>query len=200
MRVISLVAGIAIALAGGADGLADEVEDQVDLGKQLYQEEDYRGAVEELQYAISQIQEKLNEEYMALLPEPLEGWRADEAQAQTAGMAMLGGGTQISRDYFPQDGKGQIQVQIIADSPMLTAMSMMIGNPIMMQGDRSTKPYRKGRIKGMIKENGNNIEITLLLANRILVVVKGTRVESTEPVEAYLDAMDLRAIEKAFLG
>jgi hypothetical protein len=200
MRVISLVAGIVLALAGGGQALADEVGEQIDLGKELYQEGDFRGAVEELQYAISQIQQKLNEEYMTLLPDPLEGWRADEAQAQTAGMAMMGGGTQISRDYYAQEDNGQVNIQILANSPMLAAMSMMIGNPMMMQGERDTKPYRKGRTKGMIKENAKNIEITLLVANRVLITVKGSRVDSKEPVEAYLDAMDLRAVEKAFAG
>ncbi len=198
-RVVAamLVAGMSVA----GTALADEVEEQIDLGRQLYGEGDYRGSVEELQYAISQIQEKLNEQYMELLPEPLEGWQADEPQAQSGGgMAMFGGGTQVSRDYRNEQGAGQIHVQILADSPMLAAMSMMIGNPMLMQGEQGTKAYRKGRTKGMIKSRGGNVEITLLVANRILVTVKGSNVSGKEPVEAYLDAMDLRAIEKAFSG
>jgi hypothetical protein len=199
MRTKTMVAGALLLALANPLAQADEVEEQIDLGKQLYGEGDFRGAVDELQYAVSQIQEKLNEVYMELLPEPLEGWRADAPQAQTAGMAMLGGGTQISRSYYT-DGGGQVEIQIIADSPMLTAMSMMIGNPAMMQGEKGTKPYRKGRIKGMIKEQRDNIEISLLVANRILITASGSGVKDKAVVESYLDAMDLRAIEKAFIG
>lgn len=199
MKTKTLVVAVSLLILASPLAQADEVLEQIDLGKELYGEGDFRGAVEELQYAISQIQEKLNEEYMGLLPEALDGWRADEPQAQTAGLAMLGGGTQISRSYH-KDGGGQVEVQIIADSPMLTAMSMMIGNPAMMQGEKGTKPYRQGRTKGMIKEQGNKIEISLLVANRILVTVSGSGVENKEIVESYLNAMDLRAIEKAFVG
>lgn len=182
--------------------VADEVEDQIDQAKGLYGEGLYRDALQELQYAIAQIQEKLNDSYVDLLPDPLPGWRAEAAEALTGGMMMMGGGTQLTRDYYQESGGAHVSIQLMADSPMLSAMSMMIANPMMMQVDPGTKPYRAGRSRGMIKhqQGTRTWEITLMIANRILVIVSGSDLGDKGPVEAYLNALDMAEIEKAFLG
>jgi len=85
---------------------------------------------------------------------------------------------------------------------MLGAMSMMLANPMMMQADPGTKPYRVGRNRGMIKhqQGTRSSEITLMIANRILVIVSGSDLSDEGPVEAYMKALDTARIEKAFLG
>ena len=49
-----------------------------------------------LQFAVAGIQEKINLALLELLPAPLEGWNADEPQAQSAGMAAMFTGTKES--------------------------------------------------------------------------------------------------------
>ncbi len=191
---------LAATLAAAPALYADEVTEQIDLGVQAYNGGELRQAVQELQYAIAQIQELLNSQYTRLMPEPLAGWTADEAEAQSAGMAMMGGGTQVSRQYRKEGAGGSVQVQLMADSPFLQAMSMMLSNPMMMQSDPSTKLYRLGKYRGMIKhqKNSERWEISLMVANRILVQATGEGLESKAPAEAYLKAVDLQAVEKAF--
>ena len=115
-------------------------------------------------------------------------------------MAMMGGGTQVSRSYHQEGSNARVELQVTADSPFLQAMSMMLSNPMLMQSDPSTKMYRLGRHLGMIKHrpNSEEWEISLLLAGRILVQSKGSGLQSKEPAEAYLKAMDLKAVEQAF--
>ncbi len=188
------------ALAAAPVLSADEVTEQIDLGVQAYKGGELRQAVQELQYAIAQIQEVLNDQYTKLMPEPLAEWTADEPEAQSAGMAVMGGGTQVSRQYRKEGTRESVKIQLMADSPFLQAMSMMLSNPMMMQSDPSMKLYRLGKYRGMIKhqKDSKRWEISLMVANRILVQVSGEGLESKAPAEAYLEALDLQAVEKAF--
>jgi len=113
---------------------------------------------------------------------------------------MMGGGTTVSRDYFDEASRASVTIQLMADSPFLQAMSMMLSNPMMMQSDPSAKLYRLGRHRGMIKHqpNSDRWEISLMLANRILVQVTGKGVKSKDILETYLKALDLDAVKKAF--
>ncbi len=192
--LLSAALGVATALP------ADEISEQITLGLQAYQAGELRQSTQELQYAIAQIQEKLDSQYTTLLPDPLPGWNAGEAQAQSGGLAMMGGGTQVSREYTKDGGSEQVQIQLMADSPFLQAMSMMLSNPMMMQSDPDTKLYRHGRYRGMLKHRANSDqwEISLMVANRILVQVSGSGMPSKDAVEAYLEALDLDKIERAF--
>lgn len=179
---------------------ADEVTDQIDSARGAYSQGDLRQAVQGLQDAIVRIQEKLQGNYGALMPEPLAGWRAEAAESQTLGMAMLGGGTQVSRRYLKEDTGESVQVQIMADSPFLPMMAMVLSNPMMIQSDPSTKLYRHGAYRGTLKHEAGSDqwEISLLVANRILVQVEGQGLKGPEAVEGYLKAIDLQAVEKAF--
>lgn len=179
---------------------ADEVTEQIDAARGAYTKGELRQAVQNLQDAIVHIQEKLGGTYGALMPAPLPGWRAEAVESQTLGMAMLGGGTQVSRRYLKEGTGESVQVQITADSPILPMMAMMISNPMMMQSDPTTKLYRHGAHRGTIKHEAGSghWEISLLVANRILVQVEGQGLKGQEPVESYLKAIDLQAVEKAF--
>jgi len=180
---------------------ADEVTDQLDVAREAYEAGNLSQSVDELNYAISQIQEKLNSSYVKLLPEPLEGWTASEATSATGGLAALGGGTTMTRSYSSSDG-GSVEIQVIANSPLIQGMSMMLSNPMLMQMDPSTKPYRYKGSKGMIKHaaGSSDYQISLMVGNSIMVQVEGSGLASKEPVIAYLKAMDLKAIKEAFAG
>lgn len=180
---------------------ADDVTDQLDSAREAYESGDLRSAVQTLQFAVAGIQEKINLDLLKLLPEPLEGWRADEPEAQSAGMAAMIAGTSLSRRYF-QDAAAEVKVSITADSPLLSMMTMMISSPMMMQADPGARVYSLGAHRGMIKhEQGtNDWEINLMVDGKILLQVSGRGVKGKETVEAYLKAIDLAAVQQAFAG
>lgn len=191
--------------------LADDIDEQVQRGLKAYAEKNYRGAIHELQFAISQIQEKLNAQYVTLLPEPLAGWQADNAEAQTTPAALFGGGTTISRRYHKAGGNQarveqtgvdqQVNIEILADSPMMQALSMFIMNPAMMTSEPGTRPYHYQQYKGIIKHEKDKKggEINLIVANRILVKVTGENLPDDKPLEDYLKAIDFKKME-ALMG
>ncbi|MCG6860159.1 MAG: hypothetical protein LJE70_02560, partial [Chromatiaceae bacterium] len=164
-----------------------------------YDAGELRKAVQSLQFAVAGIQEKLNLELLKLLPEPLAGWQADEPQAQSAGMAAMITGTNLSRRYFRDDG-AEVNINIMADSPLLPMMSMMLSNPMMMQTNPDTKIYTYAGQRGTIKheKDSGEWEVSLLVGNKVLVKIDGSGSQDKESVEAYLKAIDLDAVQKAF--
>lgn len=191
-------AGLLALVAGGS--VADEVTDQIDAGRKAYNSGELRQAVQELQFAVAGIQQRLNERYVKLLPSPLAGWKADEAESQGAGMAGILVGTAVTRRYYKEDTGENIEINLLADSPMLQAMIMMMSNPMLLQSEPGTKPYRHQGHSGLLKQDKPNDswELSLIVANRILVQISGHALKDKEPLELYLKAMDLPAIEKAF--
>ena len=175
---------------------ADEVEDQIRQGLQAYQSQDYRAAVDELNYAIAYIQEKLNSKNSKLLPEPLKGWTASEIENASGAMSMMGMGSHMSRSY--QHGNERIEISITAGSPMVAGALAMINNPMMLSGNPNMKPFRYHHIKGIKEVSGQRIEITLAIAGQIMIQLSGSNTGEAV-IKQYLDAMNFDAIKKSFL-
>ncbi len=173
---------------------ADEIEDQIQRGVKAYQDGQHREAIQELQFAISQMQELLNKKYLTLLPEPPEGWEAEESQAQTMPAAILGGGTSLSRSY--RRGDESVEITMMADSPLLASLSMMLSNPAMLSAGGNVRPYRYESYRGIMEKQDNGAEISLLVANRVLVKLSGDNIEGEKTLEGFLEAMDFKKIEQ----
>ena len=177
---------------------ADKVTEQIELGLEAYNDKDYQAAIDELQYAISQIQSKLDKDNAQLLPEPLEGWTAKDVEHNNAAMAMLGGGgTHMSKRY--SKNRETVEISISANSPMVTGLGAMINNPMLLRSDPNAEPFRYQRNKGIKRKEGNRVEITLMLAGQILLQLKGQNLNDEAVLEAFLEAMDLKAIKLALL-
>lgn len=196
-----LIAAMTLALSLASPTSADEITDQLETAGSEYASGELRKAVQTLQFAVASIQEKINLDLLKLLPEPREGWQADEPQAQSAGMAAMIAGTNLTRRYFRDDG-AQVEIGIMADSPLMPMMTMMLSNPMMMQANPAARIYSHNGQRGMIQhEKGSDSwEISLLVANQILVKVEASGLTDQESVEAYLKAIDLDAVQKAFGG
>lgn len=179
---------------------ADEVEDRLQLGLELYSQGKYREAAQELQFALSEIQAKRDASYTELLPAPLEGWRGGEPTTGGSSLGVLNVGANVSRDYYPLVGTGRARVQIIGDSPMVAALAMVLANPMLAQMDPDSEPYRHQGQPGMVKHaaGSRQWEITLLVGGRVLVTVTTDDVDDRGVAEAYLNAIDLDEVEDAF--
>jgi hypothetical protein len=198
-RLLPIVAGL-IALSLAAPLCADEITDQIDAARDSYEEGELRAAIQGLQFAVAGIQEKVNLSLLQLLPEPLEGWKAEEPEASSSGMAAMITGTSLTRHYYRDDG-ADLDITITADSPFLSMLTMMLSNPMLLQTDPANRVYSHAGRRGMIKhdKDADSWELSLTGNNNVLIQVTGNRTDR-ETVEAYVKAMDLDAIEKAFSG
>lgn len=186
----------AVLLLSSLGAVADDVSDQIELGLEAYQSNDYKVAIDELNYAIAQMQEKLNQENASLLPEALPGWSAGQVENGSAAMAMMGGGSNMSRDYMK--GNQSVTLSVTAGSPMMAAALTMINNPMLLNSDPSMKTYRYKRNKGMLQQSDGDIEITLSVLGQIMVQASGSNTDEAT-VKQYLDAMDFSQLQEALL-
>jgi len=185
LTTAALLAGLYASMA-----MADEVTDQIQEGLKAYEKGDLDTATIALDTAATLIRQQQANSLSGVLPEPLPGWSADEAETSSAGAAMLGGGLHAERTYRKEDE--QVNVSVVGNSPMLQAMSMMFANPAMMGGDAKLLIV-DGR-KVIQKKEDHSLQA--MIANNFLVTVEGGDGTADESVKAYFEAIDFEALEK----
>lgn len=185
----------AAALALSVCVQADPVTDQIDKAKALYQEGKFSQALQELQFAAAQVGDRIAEIYIESLPAPLAGWKADEPESQTAAMALVGGGISVKRRYYQDDGPS-VEVEMVSDSPMLSAALIWVSNPALMSGGRAI--LVKGE-KGAEEwnESDRSGKITFVIDSRLLLTVSGNSLTSKAPLSAYAEGIDFAKLRAA---
>ena len=173
---------------------ADDIEDSIREGLEYYKNGDYTEAAGSLNYAAQLIQQKKGESLQSLLPEPLKGWAADDAESQAMGASMMGGGLTASRHYSRDDSS--VDIQIMTDSPMLQAMMMMFSNPMIAASDGGKMEKINGQ-KAIVKyqESEQRGDINIVAANRFLITVEGYDVSASD-LKAYAAAIDYKKLEE----
>lgn len=177
---------------------ADEVTDQLDAAKASYEAGELRAAAESLSSAVEAIRAQITAGLLTLFPPPFEGWTADEAQSQSGGLASMLTGTHLSRRYVREDG-AEVNLTLMADSPMMPMLTMAISMPFMMQANQDLKTYSLKGERGMMEHTpgSQTYKVTLMVGNRLLLQGEGSGLADAAPVEQYLQALDLEAIQKA---
>jgi hypothetical protein len=171
---------------------ADDVTDAIDEAMQYYQDGKYSDAMTSLNYASQLIGQKKGGDLQSFLPQPLDGWEAEEATSQSMGAAMLGGGISAERQY--NKGSSSVRIQIVTDSPMLQSMMMMFGNPMLAGADGGKLEKIAGE-KAIVKYNAadKSGDIKLVIANRFLVTLDGNDA-SLEDLKAYASTIDYKKL------
>lgn len=171
----------------------------------------YKQAQMSLQDAINEINNELAQQIIGLLPEEINGLKANKSDDNTnsSAMGMMGGGMTISRKYAAEDNKVTAEVSIIANSPMISSLSMFINNPALMSSSGNQKSVRVGTRRAMLKkdngtsydDNGNskdvlNFELSVLLG-QTLVTVKGDSFDTEQTFIAFYQKIDFEKLAKA---
>ena len=178
---------------------ADEIMEQMNEAIKAYQDKDYKGAMDELKFITAQLQKMDAAENQKLLPAPLDGWKMKEGDnGGQAVMSMLGGGGTSMQAIYTK-GSENIEIQIMANSPMISMMSMAISNPALMAADPTSTPFRYKRNKGVKKKEGTNTEISLLISGQILIKLTGENLKDDKVLEDYLDHIDIKALKSNLL-
>ena len=163
---------------------ADEVEETMAAALEAYRAGDIKAAKEEIDF-VSQLLGQLKAEGLkGFLPEPLEGWTREDNETQN--VAAFGGGQMASANY--SNGSDQLEIQLMADNQMVTAMATMFGNAAMMGAMGTVK--RINRQKLVLTNDG---EIQSLINNRILVQISGSADADTKL--AFFEALDMDGLK-----
>ena len=171
---------------------ADDVSDQIKEALKAYEKHDLSLTAAALDAASSLLRQQKGENLKGMLPEPMPGWTATDAESATVANAMLGGGTNVSRTY-KKDNKS-LEISFIADSPMMQGLGSLITSGLMTGGD-SKLVVIDGR-KVTFDKNENSYTT---MVGKVLVSVKGRGLDDAS-LRAYLKAIKFSDIEKASAG
>lgn len=169
---------------------ADEVTDQINEALAAYQKKDMATALAALDAAANLMRQARGDAFKTVLPKPLPGWTAEDAEVNVVAAAIMGGGITASRKYRKDDQ--QVEVEIIADSPIVQSMSAVLNSPLMAMSGAS-QVVIGGRRMAYMKDD--NAYVTMI-ADRVLVKISASHGVPDEALRGYVAAMDFTAVEK----
>lgn len=189
---VRLLLTVILAVLAGA-GHADEVTDAIEEGLEAYKDKDFSAAGESLMYAAQLIRQRKSKQLQKLLPDAPSGWKANTSKDNVSATGVMGGAVMAERRY--KKGSSSVTVSLTTDSPMLQSMAMMFANPMIASsgGARLTKIKRNKAIV-KYKESNQRGEVTLIVDNKVLVAVKGSKVGEDELLE-FAKAIDYKALK-----
>lgn len=180
-----LALGVAAAPVAGP-AAADEVTDTIESALEAYRDGNVTAAREDIDYAAKLLAAMRAESLAKLLPPALPGWtRADADDEESGGMmAMLGGGTAAAATYAKDDGT-EIEINLMASSPMVSGIAAMVRSMGAMGG---SKPMRIQRTE-FIESDG---DLQGVVDGKVMISVAGDA--TTDEKKAYLETMDFDAL------
>ncbi|NBB98713.1 MAG: hypothetical protein GVY34_11225 [Alphaproteobacteria bacterium] len=164
---------------------ADPFLDAMTAAIEAYQDGDMVYAQDELNEAQRLLAAMKADGLSAYLPDAPDGWTREIDTEANAMMAMLGGGTSANATYSGPEGS--FTINLIADSPMVAQMAMMLGNNAMVT-QMGGQIERINRVRFLRDDDS----LQAIIANRILVQAEGADPDVTIPL---LETMDFRAME-----
>lgn len=190
MNIRILLGSVLLAAAPLLPAYADDVTDQIHEALTAYDKKDLPTAIAGLQAAVNLMRQMRADVYGSLLPAAFGGWTADKAETVSAGVAMAGGGTGASRKYHK--GDGEVTVSILADLPLLQAMSALASSGLAAITGARTEIVSGHRTLYMQDDSA----LTSFIGDRVLVRVEG-KGQPEDTLKQFLTAVDFAAVEKA---
>lgn len=185
--LIRTFAAIVLAFAAMPALAADDVLSAIDQARKAYQSGDLGSAKQSLDLASQLIGQKNAESFAALLPAPLPGWKAE--QAQTSAIGAVGfGASQATRTYTNAKGD-HVEVQITGDSAIIAQIATFLANPGI--AGAMGKVTRVGALNAIVGADG---DIHMVVANKFLVLVQGSA--PADAKMAYAHAVDVARLAK----
>jgi hypothetical protein len=169
-----------------AAAAADEFTDTLESALEAYHAGDVGAAQQDLDYAGKLLTAMKSESLAKFLPAAPAGWTREESDggSEAAGvMGMFGGGTVASATY--RRGAEEMELSLIANSPMITGMAGMLSGVAAMGGG---KPMRIQRTEFAL----NDEDLQGVVGGKVMVSVGGNA--TVEDKTALVDGMDLGAL------
>ena len=167
-----------------------EITDAISAATEHYKAGELSKAIAQLDYASTLMRQEKGEQVKQVFPAAPSGWQAEDAESDVAGAAMFGGGISASRQYYNDEQR--FEIQLMMDSPMLQAFSMMLSNPSMiaMSGGKLIKIQG---IQAVQKLDGDKLEIQFLAPSGAMITLNGdSSAQST--MLALANAIDLKKL------
>ena len=180
-QILLTIATLSLLLPAHAK--ADDVADALAEATRSYQAGHVAAARTAMEEALQLLAQRTAAGLGSALPNALPGWQAEKSETHTAPLGLMGGGSQASRRYKNATGQ-DVEVQVVADSPVLAQLGMVMANPAI--AGAMGKLIHVGSQRAI---QTNNNEIQMLVNDRILIMITGNA--AIEDKLAYAQAIDL---------
>jgi hypothetical protein len=178
---------IFLALAAMPALAADDILDAIEAARKGYQAGDMAGAKQSLDLASQLVGQKNAENFAALLPAALPGWKLEKVETTSVGVTVFGV-TSASRRYTGPDGL-DVQVRITGDSALVLHFARLFMNPTI--AGAMGKLISIGDQRALQTSEGS---INMVVADKFLVTVDGSADEASKL--AYARAVDIGKLSK----
>ena len=187
MRIIVFTLGVVAILSAPVH--AADVGGRIDAARTFFQKGDLAKAAHELEAALFDLQDRLGRTLSALMPPPLAGWQADEAEYE--GLGSSGGGLSVTRAYSKNDSS--LNASIILDNPAVNAALEQ------QPPQQSVKSVKVGTENAALRwdNTSHSGDISLVLGKRVLLQIEGEDLSSGDVLVDLAKGFDQAAIRKA---
>lgn len=145
------------------------------------------GAKQSLDLASQLVGQKNAENFAALLPAALPGWKAEKVEATSVGVTVFGV-TSASRRYTGPDGR-DVQVRITGDLALVLHFARLFMNPTI--AGAMGKLISIGDQRALQTSEGS---INMVVADKFLVTVEGSA--DIDAKLTYAKAVDIARLSK----
>ncbi len=199
MNMVATASFVLIMSQSVSPGLAaDDVLQQIESAKELYESGDRDGSLTALDGAADLIRAQKRSPVVDLFPDPLEGWQADPPQTRSDPATVAIAGTNVSRRYSREDG-AQVKLALLIDPPAFPFLSLAVHGPVATGDHAGLQPYSHGQWKGTLDHTADgSYAITLVVGDRLIVQARGFRISDPQILTQYLDAMDVDTVLERF--
>lgn len=127
----------------------DPVQNFLKEASDFYGQKNYKQAQMSLQDAINELNKLMSEQVGNLLPTEINGLKEVAGGSSNTALGAMGG-NQISKQYKnPALEENEAEIQILTNSPMMSAMNMYLSNPALM--GEGAKSVRVGSQRAILK-------------------------------------------------
>jgi hypothetical protein len=198
MKKILFAITIGLTLLCGRNIYSQDVQANLDKAKSSYQSGDLENTRFALQEALNLINQAIGQEILGLLPASLGGMEKTADGDNVTGTGMGFAGLFVDRAYA--GGDKNASVEIVGDSPLMTAINAMLAMPAFMSSDPNQKrikisSYKALQTKSTSEQGIVTYEIQLPLTNTLLTF-RCTGVQNESEVTGMANTLPVDKIAK----
>ncbi len=199
MFFVFAIVAISVLLVAGPK---EEALSSLDTAKNLTAKEDYSKAVDEINYALSKINEILAQKLLAFIPDAPAGFTQESKSSTglgTAGAFMGSTNSLAAEASYSSESGASVDLSItvggvIGQAASFANMGQMFGGA--MSGSSSV------RIQGYtgtleFDQEGQSGTLTIKVGEAKSIIINGSQIESGDVLKAFVEKMDLSSLEKA---
>lgn len=204
--LLSMAVVLALSTPSLAEQLQDEAVDSLTTAQKLVKEGNYSKAVDEINYALSKVNELTAAGLVKYIPEPPAGFTLVNKQAQGVGAAASIAGNAGATAEYSSDSGASINLNI-AIGGMTGKMAGMAALGTLFAGMNqdagSSEQSRQVRVQGytgteIFDKAGKTGTLSFQVGEKTSVTLEGSSIDSPDVLMQFVKNIDLAGLEKNF--